>query len=176
MIQERYKKIIPELKEKFGYKNNLAVPRILKVVVNIGVGRIMKDEKILAQVEKDLAAITGQKISDRKAKKAIASFKTREGMVVGKSVVLRKKKMYDFLNKLINITFPRTRDFRGIDEKNIDQGGNLSIGIKEQIVFPEISPEAVNSIFGFEVTIVTNAKNYQEGLELFKLLRFPFKK
>jgi len=176
LIKEKYTKIaVPEMKKKFGYKNDLAVPKIIKVVVNTGVGRI-KDEKQLETIEKHLALITGQKPVKRLAKKSIASFKIRQGNLAGYSVTLRGQKMYDFLDRLINIAIPRIGDFRGLDPKAVDDAGNLSIGIKEHTVFPEISEEEIKIIFGLEATIVTTAKTRDEALELFKLLGFPFKK
>lgn len=164
-LKEKYiKEAIPKMKEKFGYKNDLAVPRIEKVVLNTGFNPLNKGEKIQEELAHDLALITGQKPSPRPAKKAIAGFKTREGMVIGLAVVLRGKRMYDFLDRLIHIALPRGRDFRGLPEKNIDQRGNLNIGIKEQIIFPEISAESARGIFGLAVTVATTAKNHQEGL------------
>lgn len=175
-LKEKYiKEVISKMKEKFGYKNDLAVPRLEKVVVNTGFNPLNKGEKIQEELAQDLALITGQKASARPAKKAIAGFKTRKGMVIGLAVVLRGQRMYDFLDRLIHIALPRSRDFRGLPEKNIDQHGNLNLGIKEQIIFPEISAESAKGIFGLAVTVVTTAKNHQEGLELFKLLGFPIK-
>jgi large subunit ribosomal protein L5 len=177
MLKEKYQKeVIPIMKQKFGYKNDLAVAAIEKVVVNIGIGSsALKDKKAQELISKDLALIAGQKPSPALAKKAIASFKTRKGMTVGLKVTLRGKRMFDFLSRLINIALPRTRDFRGIDPKSVDQGGNLTIGIKEHIIFPEISQEDIKKIFGLEITIVTNAKKREEALELFKLLGFPIR-
>lgn len=164
------------MKEKFGYKSNLAAPEIEKVVINVGVGSVLRDEQTQKAVAGDLALITGQKAVPTLAKKAISAFKTREGMVVGYKVTLRGKRMYDFLERLVNVVIPRTRDFRGLEQKSIDKSGNLSIGIREHIIFPEISPEEVKRIFGLEITVVTNAKSREEALELFKLLGFPIKK
>lgn len=176
-LREKYiKEAIPAMKERFGYKNDMAVPKIEKAVVNIGIGSsALRDEKFQEMVSKDLALITGQKPVPTIAKKAIANFKTRKGMVVGLKVTLRGRKMFDFLFRLINIVLPRTRDFRGLESKSVDGGGNLTIGIKEHIIFPEVSSESISKIFGLEVTIVTNAKNRDEALELFKLLGFPIK-
>jgi large subunit ribosomal protein L5 len=175
-LKEKYiKEIIPALKEKFGYKNNLAVPRILKVVLNTGFNPTLKDEKVQEEIANNLALIAGQKAVVRQARKSIAGFKIREGMGVGLSITLRGQKMYDFLDRLVNIALPRSRDFRGLPLKNIDQAGNLNVGIKEQIIFPEISAESAKNIFGFEITVVTTAKTRQEGIELFKLLGFPLK-
>ena len=176
-LKEKYQRqIIPIMKEKFGYRNDLAVPKIQKVVINTGIGKYRQDQRALDEIEHDLTLITGQKPKKTQAKKAISAFKTRKGMVVGMAVTLRKQRMYDFLDRLIDLTLPRTRDFRGIDLKAIDQFGNLTIGIKEHIVFPEISHENIYIIFGLEVCIVTTAKTKEEGSELFRLLGFPLKK
>jgi large subunit ribosomal protein L5 len=176
-LKQKYiEEVIPKMKEKFDYKNNLAVPRIEKTVVNVGTGSILKDEKSQDFISRDLALITGQKPISTLAKKAISGFKIRQGMIVGLKVTLRGKRMFDFLSRLINIALPRTRDFRGLPRKSMDQGGNLSIGIKEHIIFPEILPEEVKKIFGLEITVVTNAKKKEEAIELFKLMGFPIQK
>jgi large subunit ribosomal protein L5 len=175
-LQEKYKKqVIPAMKEKFGYKNDLAAPKITKAVVNIGIGKFRDNEKAIEDIQKSLALIVGQKPVFTLAKKSIANFKTRKGMRVGMKATLRGKMMYDFLGRLIGFALPRGRDFRGLDEKCVDQKGNLSMGIKEHIIFPEISHEEVKTIFGFEVCIATNAKSREEGLELFRLMGFPLK-
>jgi large subunit ribosomal protein L5 len=177
MIEEKYKKeIISLMKEKFGYRNNLSIPKIKKVVVNIGVGSVLRDEQVQQLVARDLMAITGQKAVATVAKRAISAFKVREGMVVGYKVTLRGKRMFDFIDRLINVVLPRTRDFRGLESKSVDRSGNLTIGIREHIIFPEISQEEIKKIFGLEVTINTNAKSREEALELFRLLGFPIKK
>lgn len=177
MILEKYKKeVIPAMKEKFGYKNNLAVPRIKKVVINTGIGRALKDEKLQETINRDLAIITGQKPVPTLARGAISGFKIRQGMVIGLKVTLRGKRMYDFLDRLVGAAIPRVRDFRGLPLKSIDEGGNLNIGIKEHIIFPEIAHEDIRFIFGFEVTMVTNSKKREEAVELFRLLGFPIKK
>ena len=163
------------MKERFGYKNNLAVPKILKVVVNTGTGKALKNEKMQEAIAKNLAIITGQKPIFTLAKKAVSGFKTRKGMIIGLKVTLRGKRMYDFLDRLIKAALPRIRDFRGIPEKSIDKEGNLTIGIKEHIIFPEIAQEEIKIFFGLEITIVTNAKKREEAVELFKLLGFPIK-
>lgn len=183
-IKEKYQKeAIPALKEKFGEKSVMALPKITKAVINIGFGRLLaakntKDEerKLIAYVLENLSEISGQKPVLTKAKKSIAAFKTREGMVLGAKATLRGKRLYDFLEKLINITLPRSRDFQGIPEKAVDEGGNLNMGIKEHISFPEISPEKSLTMLSLEVTVATNAKNKERGLALFNLLGFPFKK
>lgn len=182
-LQEKYKKeVIPAMQEKFGYKSTMAVPKIEKVKVNTGFGRLIsgktkgEQKKIHEPILEDLAFICGQRPILTKAKKSISGFKIREGMPVGAQVSLRKQKMYDFLERLIHIGLPRSRDFQGIDPKSFDREGNLTIAIKEHIVFPEISPEKVKNIFGFEITIVTTAKTKEEGIELLRLLGFPIKK
>ena len=167
------------MRDKFGYKSTMAVPNIEKVILNNSFGRLIagktseEQKKISDNILNDLSLITGQRAVLTKARKSIAGFKTRQGMAIGAKVTLRKKKMYDFLDKLIHIALPRSRDFRGIDLKSIDERGNLTIGIKEQISFPEISPEKTRFIFSFEVTVVTTAKNREEGLEFLRLLGFP---
>jgi len=176
MLQEKYKKeIVSLMKEKFGYKNNLAVPKIKKVVVNIGTGSFSKDEQTRQLIVKDLTLITGQKPVSTLSKKDISAFKIRQGMVVGMKVTLRGKRMFDFISRLINIVLPRTRDFRGLSPDSIDKSGNLNIGIREHIIFPELSGEDIKKIFGLEVTIVTDAKKREEATELFKLIGFPIK-
>lgn len=176
-LQDKYKKeIVPELKKKLGYKNIFQIPKMEKVVINVGVGRNAKDKGFVENVENTLTRITGQKPVLNKAKKSISAFKIREGMVVGVSVVLRRKKMYDFVEKLINVSFPRIRDFRGISETIIDSQGNLNIGFKEYLSFPEIKADEVENVHGLEITVVTNTKSKEDGLELFRLLGFPFKK
>jgi len=175
-LKEKYaKEVIPKMKERFGYNNDLAVPKITKVVVNTGIGKVLKDEKMQEAIAKDLALITGQKPVSTLARGAISGFKIRKGMKVGLKVTLRGKKMYEFLERLIGAAIPRIRDFRGLPEKSIDKEGNLTVGIKEHIVFPEIAHEDVKTIFGLEVTVVTNAKDRKEAIELFKLLGFPIK-
>jgi len=175
-LQEKYiKQVVPAMRQTFGYKNNLAVPRVLKVTINSGIGRFRQDEKANEEILKDITTIAGQKAVFTQAKKAISSFKTRQGQVIGVKVTLRGRRMYDFLDRLISLALPRTRDFRGLTAKSVDQRGSLNIGLKEQIVFPEISHEHVRTIFGMEVSVATDAKNQKEGVELFKLLGFPIK-
>ena len=174
-LQEKYKKKVASLLQaRFGYKNIMAVPKIAKVVVNVGVGRF-REEKQLEEIQKYLSLITGQKVAARPAKKAIASFKTRLGMTVGYRVTLRGKGMYDFISRLINIALPRTRDFQGLDVKAFDSSGNLTVGLKEHIVFPEMTGEDYRFLFGFEVTIVTTARRREEGIELLRFMGFPIK-
>lgn len=170
------KKIVPELIKQFGYQNRLAVPRVEKIVVNVGLSRGIteKNSKYIDSVIKTIAKITGQQPVKNAAKKSIAGFKIRQGMPVGVSTILRGPRMYDFMEKLINIALPRVRDFRGLKKQSVDQQGNLSIGFKEQIVFPEIAPENVERTHGLQAVITTTAKNHKEGLELFKLFGFLF--
>lgn len=174
-LQELYKKeIAPKMKEKFGYKNNLSIPKLSKVVINVGVGRSAKDKNFIDNVVNGLTCISGQKPVLTKAKKSISAFKVREGSVIGVIVTLRNKRMYDFTDKLINITFPRIRDFRGISRKQVDRQGNLSVGFKENLPFPEIKVDEVDNLYGVEVCLSTTAKTNEEGKELFKLMGFPF--
>ena len=170
------KEITPALKEKFGYKNVMQVPKIEKVVLNVGYGRFSKEAAYIENVEDTLKAIAGQKPIRNKAKKSISNFKIRTGMDVGSSVTLRGKKMYDFIDKMVNVTLPRTRDFRGLNKKSFDRQGNFTMGFKEHIAFPEIKSDAVDKIHGLEVVINTTAKNKEEGLALLESLGFPFKK
>lgn len=177
-LKQKYiKEVIPAMREKFGYKNDLAIPKIEKVVVNVGLSRAIteKDPKYIDLVKDSLNKITGQKPVETLARKSISGFKIRQGLIVGLMVTLRGNRMYDFLDKLINVALPRTRDFRGLSIKSVDKFGNLSIGIREHLVFPEIRPEDVQKVHGLEITITTTAKSQEKGLELFKLLGFPFR-
>jgi large subunit ribosomal protein L5 len=176
-IKQKYiKEIIPAMQEEFGYKNKMAVPSIEKITINVGISSGRRDDKFLETVERTLTRISGQKPIFNKAKKAISAFKIREGNIVGARVTLRGEKMYDFLDKLISISLPRVRDFRGISKKAVDRSGNLNIGFKEHIAFVEIDASEVESIHGLEVCITTNAKNYKQGFKLFELFGIPFKK
>lgn len=181
-LPEKYKKeVVSAMMEKFGYKNNMAVPKIEKVVINTGFGRQIagktsdEQKKIQSAILQDLSLICGQKPVLKKAKKSIATFKIRQGQVIGATVTLRGKRMYDFLERLIHIALPRTRDFRGISPDSFDKRGNLTIGIPEHIIFPEVSPEKVKNIFGLEITIVTTAKKREEAIEFLKLMGFPIR-
>ena len=176
-LQEKYKKeIILKLKEKFEYKNNMQAPKVFKITLNVGFGRRSKEKAYIKAVVDSLTKISGQKPIINKAKKSIASFKLREGDSIGVSVILRNKRMYDFLEKLINISFPRVRDFRGISEKSVDSTGNLTIGFKEHTSFPEVRSDEMDNVFGLEISLSTTTNDKKQGLELFKLLGFPFKK
>ncbi len=182
-LAEKYnKEIIPAMMKEFGYKSPMAVPRITKVVINTGFGRLIygktsdEKKKIMKSILDDLALICGQYPLLTMARKSISGFKIRKGVPLGAKVTLRKKKMYDFLEKLIHIALPRTRDFRGIDPSSFDKEGNLTIGVREHIVFPEISPEVTKNIFGLEITICPRAKKREEAIRLFRLMGFPIKK
>lgn len=175
-LKEMYEKeIIPGLKDTFAYGNIMQVPKLEKIVLNIGLGEAINNAKLLDSAAADLALITGQKPVITKARKSIAAFKLREGMPIGCMVTLRREKMYDFLQKLINITLPRVRDFRGISGKAFDGHGNYSLGIKEHIIFPEIDFDQTDSIKGLNITIVTTADTDKEGKELLRLFGMPFK-
>jgi len=176
-LKERYKKeIVPQLKKELGVTNELLVPRLLKVTINVGFGKHGNEKEFMASVAKTLTAISGQKPVFTKSKKSISAFKLREGMTIGAMVTLRDKRMYDFIDKLINITFPRVRDFRGLNDKAIDKTGNFSIGFKENSAFPEMKVEDIDNIHGLEVVISSTAKNREEGLALYNAIGFPFKK
>jgi len=180
-LKEKYQKeIIPQMRKIFSYRNNLMVPRLEKVIINAGVGRLSQQvsfhDKILPEIISAISIMTGQKPQITRAKKSIASFKIRAGQTVGLKVTLRGARMYDFLDRLVKIVLPRVRDFRGINLKNIDQSGNLSIGLKEHLVFPEISSETSRVDFGLQIVIVSNAKKREEAVELYKLIGIPFKK
>lgn len=164
------------LKEKFSYKSIMEVPKLEKIVVNMGVGAAVQDSKVLDEAIKDLETITGQKASIRKAKKAISNFKLREGMKIGAKVTLRRERMFEFLDRLISVAFPRVRDFRGISDKSFDGRGNYTMGVKEQIIFPEIDIDKVTKVLGMDVTFVTSAKTDNEAYELLKAFGFPFVK
>lgn len=174
-FKDLYNKARLSLKDELKLKSIEEVPRITKVSVNVGVGMAVKDSNYLEKVATDLTLITGQKPAVRKARKSIASFKLREGMPIGLSVTLRGKRMYDFINKLVNIALPRVRDFQGISIKSFDGEGNYTIGIQEHIVFPEIVLDNVEKTFGLSVTIVTNASNDKIAKQLLDKLNFPFK-
>ena len=177
-MKEKYlKEVIPEMRKEFGYKNNLAVPAIERAVVNAGVGRILReDSNRLDKITEDVALITGQKPVVAKARQSVAGFKLREGMPTGVTVTLRKNRMYEFLDRMVNVALPRVRDFRGLSVKSFDGQGNFTIGVKEQIIFPEVNREDLKDFFGLEVNIITSARNDKEGFKLLKLLGFPVKK
>lgn len=168
--------IVPLLMKQFNYKNVMQVPKLNKITLNIGVGKATQDPKLLEDAVKDLEMIAGQKPAIRKAKKAISNFKLRQGMAIGCMVTLRGARMYEFLDRLINIALPRVRDFRGVSDKSFDGRGNYTLGIKEHIIFPEINVDKVNRIYGMDITIVTTAKTDAEAYELLKAFGFPFRK
>jgi large subunit ribosomal protein L5 len=172
-----YKKdIVPDLMKKFSYKSIMQVPRIHKIVVNMGVGAAVQDQKILEEAVKELETITGQKASIRKAKQSISNFKLREGVNIGAMVTLRRERMYEFLDRLVNIALPRVRDFRGLSDKSFDGRGNYTLGVKEQIIFPEINVDKITRVLGMDITIVTTARNDNEAYELLHSFGVPFRK
>ena len=174
-LHEKYKKEITNtLKEKYNYKNSFEIPKLEKVVINMGVGEAVKDSKKIEVAFKELTAITGQKPIVTKSKKANASFKLREGMPIGVKVTLRKNKMYEFVDRFINVALPRVRDFRGINPKSFDGNGNYALGLKEQFVFPEIEYDNVDSARGMDIIFVTSAKSDDEAKELLSGFDFPF--
>ncbi len=172
---EKYKKeIAPELMKQFSYKSVMEVPQLKKIVLNMGLGDAVQDSKILDEAIKDLETITGQKVSIRKSKKAISNFKLREDMSIGIKVTLRRDRMYEFLDRLVSIAMPRIRDFKGVSDKSFDGRGNYTLGLKEQIIFPEINIDKINRVFGMDITIVTSSKSDKEAFELLKAFGFPF--
>ena len=174
-LQEKYQKEISKtLKDKFKYKNDLEIPKLEKVVINMGVGEAVKDSKKIDAALNELAAITGQRPIITKSKKANASFKLREGMPIGVKVTLRKNKMYEFVDRFVNIALPRVRDFRGVNTKSFDGKGNYALGLKEQYVFPEIEYDNVDSVRGMDIIFVTSAKSDKEARELLNGFDFPF--
>ncbi len=174
-LKEKYnREIIPAMKKKYGYKNCMGVPKIIKVVVNSGIGNLVKNNADdLEKAAEDFADITGQKAIITKAKKAVSGFKIRQGVPVGIKVTLRGNKMYNFIDKLLSVSLPQIRDFRGISKKSFDGRGNLNIGIKEHIVFPESRKDNIRTIFGLEIVVVTTAKTNEEAINFLKLLGFP---
>ena len=167
--------VAPQLKEKFDYVNPMQIPKIEKIVINMGLGEAIHNIKIIDSALEELRQISGQQPVITRAKKSIAAFKLREGMPIGCMVTLRKKRMYDFLNKLVNVALPRVRDFRGISGKAFDGAGNYSLGIKEHLIFPEIDYDKIDKIKGLNISIVTTAKTNEEGKALLKLMGMPFK-
>ena len=175
-LQDRYKaEIVPRLKEKFGYRNVMQVPKLSKVVVNMGLGDAIENVKVIETAAAEIAIITGQKPVVTKARKSIANFKLREGVPIGVMVTLRRDQMYHFLDKLIAIALPRVRDFKGVSPRGFDGRGNYTIGIKEQIMFPEVNYDKIDKIRGMNITIVTTARTDEEGLELLRLMGMPFR-
>lgn len=175
-LKEIYEKqIVPKLMEKFGFKNVMQVPKLEKVVINSGVGEAVADPKIMDKVVEELTAISGQKPLITRAKKAISVFKIRAKMPIGCKVTLRGLRMYDFLNKLINVALPKIKDFRGVTLKSFDGRGNYNLGIKDQIIFPEIDSDKIDQVRGMDITIVTTAKKDEEAAELLRQMGMPFK-
>jgi len=176
-LVEKYKsEVMPQLKEKFGYENIHQIPKLVKININAGVGETIQDSHAMEGVVADLTQISGQKPIITKAKKSISNFKLRQGMKVGAKVTLRNQRMWEFFDRYVSIAVPRIRDFRGFSEKAFDGRGNYSVGVKEQIIFPEINVDKINKIRGFDITFVTTAKTDEEGYELLKMLGFPFRK
>ena len=175
-LKEKYaKEVIPALTKEFGYKNVMAVPKIQKVVVNMGLGEAITNNKLIEQAEEQMMAITGQKGVVTRSRKSIANFKLRENQPIGVMATLRKDRMYEFLDRLLNVALPRVRDFKGVSGKSFDGKGNYTLGIKEQIIFPEINYDRIEKIKGMNVTIVTTARSDEEGRALLKYMGMPFR-
>jgi large subunit ribosomal protein L5 len=175
-LNQIYKeKVVPELMEKFGYKSVMQVPRIEKITLNMGVGEAVADKKIMQFAVSDMEKIAGQKVIVTKARKSVASFKIRDGWPVGCKVTLRRERMYEFLDRLVNVAIPRIRDFRGLSAKSFDGQGNYSMGVKEQIIFPEIEYDKVDALRGLDITITTSAKSDEEARALLEGFNFPLK-
>lgn len=175
-LQTFYKEtVVPKLMEQMGFKNVMEVPRVTKVTLNMGVGEAVADKKVMDRATADLELIAGQKPIVTMARRSVASFKIRDGWPVGCKVTLRRERMYEFLDRLVNIAIPRVRDFRGLNRKSFDGKGNYSMGVKEQIMFPEIEYDKIDAIRGLDITITTNAKNDDEALALLQAFNFPFK-
>lgn len=176
-LSQRYRsEVVPALLREFGYRNVMEVPRLEKVVVNIGLGEAIQNAKALDAAAGDLAAITGQKPIVRRAKKSIAAFHLREGMAIGLKVTLRGERMYEFLDRLVNAALPRLRDFRGVPRKAFDGRGNYTLGLREQLVFPEIEYDKIDRVRGLEISMITTAKTDQEAMRLLELLGMPFQR
>ncbi|HOJ93067.1 MAG TPA: 50S ribosomal protein L5 [Dictyoglomaceae bacterium] len=177
VLKQKYlQEVVPTMMKRFGYKNPMAVPKIEKIIVNVGVSEAVQNPGVIESVAKDLSTITGQKPLVRKARKSIANFHLRKGIPIGLKVTLRGDRMYAFLYKLINVALPRVRDFSGLSTNSFDGRGNYSLGLKEQLVFPEIEYDKIDRIRGMDITVVTNAKTDEEAKELLALLGMPFKK
>ncbi len=174
LFEKYQKEVVPQMQQKFGIKNIYAVPRLEKIVVNMGVGEAINDHKIIDKAAEDLATITGQKPMIRKATKAISNFKLRLGIPIGCKVTLRRTKMYEFLDKLLNVTLPRIRDFNGVSRRSFDREGNYTLGLKEQAVFPEIEAGRIQHTQGMDITFVFNKSSKEETFELLRLLGMPF--
>ena len=176
-LKDLYKsEIVDAMVKKFGYKNVMEVPKLDKIVINMGVGEAKDNSKVLETAVKELETIAGQKVVTTKAKNSVANFKIREGMPIGCKVTLRGEKMYEFLDRLVNLALPRVRDFRGVSADSFDGRGNYALGIKEQIIFPEIEYDKIDKVRGMDVIVVTTAKTDEEARELLRLFNMPFKK
>lgn len=176
-LKERYtKEVIPELRKLYGYKNIMQVPRLDRIVLSIGLGEAIREAKALEAAEGDLATISGQHPVTTRAKKSVASFRLRTGMPIGLKVTLRRERMYDFFDKLVNAVLPRIREFQGVPRDSFDGRGNYSLGLKEQIAFPEIEYDKIDRVRGLEVSVITTARTDQEGRQLLELLGMPFSK
>jgi len=175
-LQDYYKEtVVPQLREKFDYSNVMEVPRVTKVTLNMGVGEAVGDKKVMDRAVGDMIAISGQKPIVTYARRSVASFKIRDGWPVGCKVTLRRERMYEFLDRLVNVAIPRIRDFRGLNRKSFDGRGNFSMGVKEQIMFPEIDYDQIDVIRGMDITITTTAKSDEEALALLQAFNFPFR-
>ena len=175
-LQEYYKtEVVKQLQERFGYKNVMEIPRITKITLNMGVGEAVGDKKIMDHAVKDMEAVAGQKAVVTHARKSNAGFKIREGWPIGCKVTLRRERMYEFLDRLISIAIPRIRDFRGLNSRSFDGQGNYSMGVREQIIFPEIDYDKIDALRGMDITITTTAKTDEEGRALLSAFNFPFK-
>ncbi len=176
-LLERYRKTIAaDLTKKFGYSNSMQAPRLTKIVLNMGVGQGAADVKVVEKAASEMAIIAGQKPVITRSKKAISNFKIRQGQPIGVKVTLRRYRMYEFLDRLINVAMPRIRDFRGVDSRSFDQGGNYAFGLSEQLIFPEIEYDKVDKIRGMQINIITTAKTDEEGRRLLELMGMPFAK
>ena len=176
-LQEKYEnELMGELQKKLGLKNPMEVPRITKITLNMGVGGAIADKKVLESARSDMEKIAGQRPITCNARKSVAAFKIRDGMPIGCKVTLRRERMYEFLDRLVNIAIPRIRDFRGLNPKSFDKQGNYSMGVQEQIIFPEINYDEVDAIRGMDITITTTARNAEEGKALLEMFNFPFKR
>ena len=176
-LQEKFEnELMGELQQKLGLKNPMEVPRITKITLNMGVGGAIADKKVLESARSDMEKIAGQRPITRNARKSVAAFKIRDGMPIGCKVTLRRERMYEFLDRLVNIAIPRIRDFRGLNPRSFDKQGNYSMGVQEQIIFPEITYDEVDAIRGMDITITTTARNAEEGKALLEMFNFPFKR
>ena len=176
LVKRYIDSVVPALREKFQYQNTMMIPRLKKVVVNVGLGEAVQNSKLIDSAVEDLRLITGQQPVVRRARKSIAGFKLREGMPIGVKVTLRRNRMWEFVDRFMNVALPRVRDFKGVSPKGFDGSGNYTLGIREQIIFPEIDYDNIDSIRGMDITITTTARNAEEGKALLEAFNFPFKK